>query len=92
MCRISNFHFVPSSFHSSSIKILFRDSDWCSNGVFGFDCMPSDDGVCSESKTDTGHECGMYMWFVDLYIGNSHRCCYLTSDYVDGRAAESTAI
>ena len=42
-----------------------------SDGVRGFDCMPSDDGVCSESKTDTGHECGMYMWFdtgLMLYI------------------------
>ena len=35
----------------------------------GFDCLSSDDGVCPESKTDTGHKCGMYMWFVDLYIG-----------------------
>ena len=24
----------------------------------------------------------MYMWFVDLYIGNSHRCCYLPPDVV----------
>ena len=31
--------------------------------------MSSDDDVCSESKTDTGHMCGMYMWFVALYIG-----------------------
>ena len=53
-------------------------------GVWGFDCVPSDDGVCPESKTDTGHECGMYMWFVDLYIGNSPRCCYLPSDKPPG--------
>ena len=44
------------------------------DGVYGFDCMPPDDCVCSESKTDTGHECGMYMWFVDFYIGKFDRC------------------
>ena len=47
------------------------------DGVRGFDCMPSDDGVCSESKTDTGHECGMYMCFVDSYIGEFDRCWHL---------------
>ena len=41
------------------------------DGVSGFDYMPSDDGVYPESKTDTGHECGMCMWFdtgLMLYI------------------------
>ena len=42
-----------------SIAILIGAPD----GVRGVDCMPSDDGVCSESKTDTGHECETYMWF-----------------------------
>ena len=31
-------------------------------------------------KTDTGHICGMYMWFVDLYIGPFVHCCHLISD------------
>ena len=47
------------------------------DGVSGFDYMPSDDGVYPESKTDTGHECGMSMWFVDVYIGKSHRHSHL---------------
>ena len=50
------------------------------NGVHGFDCMQSDDGVWSESKTDIDHECGMYLWYVDSYIGKFDRCSHLTSD------------
>ena len=49
-------------------------------GLCGSDCEPSDDGVCPESKTDAGHECGMYTWFVDLHIGKSDRCWPSTSD------------
>ena len=49
------------------------------DGVWRVECVPSDDDDWAESKTDTGHECGMYMWFVDLYIGKGPvphlRCC-----------------
>ena len=38
-------------------------------GVWRVECIPSDDGDWAKSKTDTGHDCGMYMWFVDVYIG-----------------------
>ena len=41
------------------------------DGVRGIDSIPSDDGVWSESKTDIGHEWGMDMRIVDLYIGKS---------------------
>ena len=62
MCPISD---ISISFHNIFIQIPWRFSIviliGASDGVRGFDCMPSDDGVCSESKTDTGHECGMYM-------------------------------
>ena len=47
------------------------------DGVRGFDCMLSDDGVCRESKTDAGHECRMYVWFVALYVGEFDRCWHL---------------
>ena len=43
-------------------------------GMRGIDCVSSEDNVCRESKTDTGHRCGMYMWFVDLYIGKIDTC------------------
>ena len=45
-----------------------------SYGVRRIDCISSDDNVCRESKTDTGHRCGMYMWFADLYIGKIDPC------------------
>ena len=51
-------------------------------GVCGFDCVPSDDGACPEFKTGTGHECGMHLWFVDLYIGKFDRCWHSKSDSV----------
>ena len=35
---------------------------WCA-------CISSDDGVYSDSMTDTGHKCGMYMWFDAFNIG-----------------------
>ena len=75
---------IPISFHHFFIQIplifSFVIPIGALNGVFGFDCMPSDDGFCPESKTDTGHECGIYMWFVDLYIGKFDPYCHLTSD------------
>ena len=37
------------------------------------DCMPSDDGFWSESNTDIGHKCGMYVRFFDIYIGKFDR-------------------
>ena len=46
-------------------------------GVWRVECVPSDDGDWAESKTDTVHECGMYMWFVDLYIGKFDHCWHL---------------
>ena len=52
-------------------------------GLCGSDCKPSDDGVCPESKTDAGHDCGMYTCFVDLHIGKSDRCWHSTSDHVN---------
>ena len=46
------------------------------------DCMPSDDGFWSESNTDIGHKCGMYVWFVDIYIGKFDRYWNLQFDPV----------
>ena len=49
--------------------------------VFGIKyTISSDDGFCPESKTDTGHKCGTYMWFDALYIGKVDRCWHLRSD------------
>ena len=45
-----------------------------SYGMHGVDCMPSDDGLRSESTTDADHKCGTYMWFDALYIGKFDRC------------------
>ena len=61
---MSEFTHINGQSYFLSIMILIG----APYGVCGFDCVPSDDGVCSESKTDTGHMCGMYMCFVDLYI------------------------
>ena len=75
------------SFHDLFIQIPLRFpvviSIGASYGVYGFDCMPSDDGIWSESTTDTGHKCGTYMWFADLYIGKFDRRWHLRSDFVD---------
>ena len=46
-------------------------------GVWRVECVRSDNGDWAESKTDTVHECGMYMWFVDLYIGKFDHCWHL---------------
>ena len=43
-------------------------------GVRGIDCISSDGNLCRETMTDTGDRCGMYMWFVDLYIGKIDPC------------------
>ena len=46
-----------------------------------FLCESSDYGVCLEPRTDSSHECGMYMWFVDLHIGTFDLCSHLPSVY-----------
>ena len=63
-------------------KFSFVNPVGAPNGMRGFDCMSSDGGFCPEFKTDIGHKCGMYMWFVDLYIGTCDPCWHLTSDSV----------
>ena len=61
----------PISIVDFAVTFLLRVFFWipidAPCGVWRVECLPYDDGDWAESKTDTVHECGMYMWFVDLY-------------------------
>ena len=63
--RCNMFFWIPSRF---SLLIPIGAPYW----VRGFDCVPSDDGVCPESKTDTGHICAQYLLHAASYIVQTH--------------------
>ena len=64
---------------------------------FGFKVghmRPNYENPGPESKTDTGHECGMYTWFVDLHIGkeDGHKLLDFCSSFDSAYGETSTSV